>query len=437
MSTSRPESAPGGSPSLPVRPEDDQQRDQAPSRAARIDDGRWLGGVCTGLAQHLHCPVLVLRLAFVALAMVQFIGVLIYALLWLAMPPAAPPAEAPGLESHARTGLRQREQHRGADIGALLAVACVAGGMVWLARALGFGMTGQWFWPIAFASVGVALIWRQADAAQAERRALETHTPAWLEPFVSRNKWMSVLRVVVGLALMCAAFALILVSQIGLSEFPKVAFMLVLGLSGVALVAAPWLYRSRQALTAAREAQVRADTQADMAARLHDSVLQTLALIQRQADDPRAVQSLARRQERELRTWLYGDEVADATLKAALTRVAAEVEDERGVPVELVIVGDAELEPGADALVRAAREAILNAAKHSGADKIDVYAEVIDDTIEVFIRDRGTGFNVDEVAADRLGLRNSIIDRMERHGGRAVVRSSAEDGTEVRLEMNR
>lgn len=446
MSMSSPDRASGTQQSVPARADDDRPgaapparaTDRDPARATRIDDGRWLGGVCTGLAQHLHCPVLVLRLAFVALAMIQFIGVLVYALLWLALPPAAPAAEAPGLESHRRTGMRQSERGRGADIGALLAVACLAAGMVWLARALGLGMSSQWFWPIAFASVGAALIWRQADAAQAERQALESHTPAWLAPFVSRNRWMSVLRVVVGLALMCAAFALVLASQIGLGELPKVAFMLVLGLSGMGVVAAPWLYRSRQALNTAREAQVRADAQADMAAHLHDSVLQTLALIQRQADDPKAVQALARRQERELRGWLYGDEVAEATFKAALKRAAADIEDDRGVPVELVVVGDdADLDPSLDAIVRAAREAILNAAKHSGASKVDVYAELNDDSVEVFVRDRGTGFNVDDIAPDRLGVRNSIIDRMERHGGHAAVRSSAEDGTEVRLEMNR
>ena len=182
---------------------------------------------------------------------------------------------------------------------------------------------------------------------------------------------------------------------------------------------------------------MRADARADMAAHLHDSVLQTLALIQRQSEDPRAVQQIARRQERELRTWLYGEELAGTTLKAALTSAAAEVEDERGVPVELVVVGDAEPSDSLQALVQAAREAMVNAAKHSGADKIDVYAEVADDVVEVFVRDRGRGFDPSAVPEDRMGVQGSIVNRMARHKGTATVRSRPGDGTEVRLEIRR
>ena len=204
--------------------------------------------------------------------------------------------------------------------------------------------------------------------------------------------------------------------------------MTTLALAGLGIVLAPWLYRSRTALNQARADKVRADARADMAAHLHDSVLQTLALIQRQADDPKAVQQLARRQERELRTWLYGEEAQTETLKAALTAAAAEVEDERGVPVEVVMVGDCETSDAIQALVRAAREAMVNAAKHSGADKIDVYAEVDEERIEVFVRDRGQGFDVDAVADDRMGVKGSIVNRMARHGGTATVRSRPGDG---------
>ena len=175
-----------------------------------------------------------------------------------------------------------------------------------------------------------------------------------------------------------------------------------------------------------------------MAAHLHDSVLQTLAMIQRQADDPKAVQQLARRQERELRNWLYGEELPEATLKAALTAAAAEVEDERGVPVELVTVGDCDTSDAIQALVRAAREAMVNAAKHSGADKIDVYAEVDEDSVEVFVRDRGKGLR------RRDGRRGS--DGRQRAASSTAWRGTAapqrfvrtpDDGTEVRLEIKR
>jgi signal transduction histidine kinase len=161
-------------------------------------------------------------------------------------------------------------------------------------------------------------------------------------------------------------------------------------------------------------------------------------LIQKQANDPRAVVRLARSQERDLRSWLYDeDDDTDKTLAGAAKRAAAEVEDSHGVPVEVVTVGDCELTEGLSAMVRAARESMVNAAKHSGADKIDVFVEVDGDRAEMFVRDRGKGFDTDGVPEDRLGLRHSVMGRMERHGGRATVRSNPETGTEVRLEMDR
>ena len=105
--------------------------------------------------------------------------------------------------------------------------------------------------------------------------------------------------------------------------------------------------------------------------------------------------------------------------------------------IEVVTVGDCELTEPLSSLVRAASEAMVNAAKHSGADKIDVFAEVDGDRVEMFVRDRGKGFDADAVPEDRLGLRHSVIGRMERHGGRATVRSSPGMGTEVSLEMGR
>ncbi|MDR0417252.1 MAG: histidine kinase, partial [Propionibacteriaceae bacterium] len=186
-----------------------------------------------------------------------------------------------------------------------------------------------------------------------------------------------------------------------------------------------------------REEELVEQAKADVAAHLHDSVLQTLAMIQRQSGDAKAVAHLARRQERELRSWLYGDAVDAESLKAALRATAAEIEDTYSVPVDIVTVGDAELTPSLDALVRAAREAILNAAKHSGADRIDVYSEVGQDAVEVFVRDRGRGFDAGHVGEDRMGIRGSILDRMHRYGGQVGLRSTVGEGTEVRLEMGR
>jgi signal transduction histidine kinase len=168
---------------------------------------------------------------------------------------------------------------------------------------------------------------------------------------------------------------------------------------------------------------------------LHDSVLQTLALIQRNAADPGQVTRLARAQERDLRQWLYDEPAAVTSLAAALRTAAAEVEDVHGVPVEVVTVGDAVADEGLQPLVLAAREAMVNAARHSGASKTDVYAEVGDRSVEVFVRDRGSGFDPSVVPDDRLGLRNSVVDRMTRHGGSADVKSVVGEGTEVRLHM--
>jgi signal transduction histidine kinase/phage shock protein PspC (stress-responsive transcriptional regulator) len=406
-------------------------------RATRVAEGAWLGGVCTGLARHLGWPLMVIRIAFVALATFQFIGVIAYGALWLLMPPEST-VKAPGLESASRAGFRDLSKpKRRIDWGMLLALVALGVGLLWIMQNTGLGISSQLFWPVAFACAGAALVWRQADSEQQKRWRAEAGGKAWLAPFVARGGWPALVRVIVGLGLVGAAFGIVIAQQGQISHLPEVMAMTMLALAGLAIVLAPWLHRSRSALNQARAEKVRADARADMAAHLHDSVLQTLAMIQRQADDPKAVQQLARRQERELRNWLYGDELHEATLKAALTAAAAEVEDERGVPVELVTVGDCDTSEEIQALVRATREAMVNAAKHSGADKIDVYAEVNEDSVEVFIRDRGHGFDVDAVAEDRMGVKGSIIDRMARHGGTATIRSAPSDGTEVRLEIKR
>jgi signal transduction histidine kinase len=380
---------------------------------------------------------MVIRIGFVALMIFQFIGVIAYGALWLLLP-AEQSSAAPGLEAASRGGLRDvSKTRRRIDWGMLLALVALGGGLLWLVQTSGLGVSQQLFWPVAFACAGAALVWRQADSAAQKKWRAEAGGRVWLAPFVARGGWPALIRVIVGLGLVGAAFGLVIAQEGHIGQLPEVMAMTTLALAGLAVVLAPWLHRSRAALNQARAEKVRADARADMAAHLHDSVLQTLALIQRHADDPKAVQQLARRQERELRTWLYGDEPKETTFKVALTAAGTEVEDERGIPIEIVVVGDCEASDRVLALVRAAREAMVNAAKHSGADKIDVYAEVDEDTAEVFIRDRGVGFDLDAVGEDRMGVKGSIIDRMARHGGTATVRSSPGDGTEVRLEITR
>ena len=166
-------------------------------------------------------------------------------------------------------------------------------------------------------------------------------------------------------------------------------------------------------------------------------MLQTLALIQRQADDPVRVALLARRQERELRTWLYGEEARSQTLKGALEQLRIDVEERFPIAVEVICVSDMDLDEASMALVQAAREAVMNAAKHSGASRVDVFAEVEPEKVELFIRDRGCGFDEAMIRPDRRGVKESIRARMERHGGTARIRTAPGEGTEIRLELIR
>jgi histidine kinase-like protein len=240
-------------------------------------------------------------------------------------------------------------------------------------------------------------------------------------------------RIAAGVALLLAALVLFAVQTGGVGVARDVVVAGVLGVIGLGLTIGPWLFRLTGDLSEERAARVRSQERADMAAHLHDSVLQTLALIQKHAGDGRTVATLARAQERDLRSWLYGDQPADTSVAGALREAAAEVEDAHGLPVELVVVGDCPLTESVRPLVLAAREAMVNAARHSGADRVDVYAECGAERVEVFVRDRGRGFDEHAVPPDRHGLQDSIHDRMRRHGGTAVVRTAPGEGTEVRL----
>jgi signal transduction histidine kinase len=202
------------------------------------------------------------------------------------------------------------------------------------------------------------------------------------------------------------------------------------------VIFAPWVLRLVRSLTEERSERIRSQERAEVAAHLHDSVLQTLALVQR-STDPQQVAALARRQERELRAWLAGRPAPGqaARLTPALEAAAVEVEENHGVPVEVVVVGDRELDPAAEAVVAAAREAMTNAAKFGGGSVVDVYAECTAERLQVFVRDRGPGFDPVAVPADRRGVRESIVGRMERHGGRARITSAAGSGTEVELVL--
>ena len=410
-----------------------------PRRAYRSTDDRLLGGVAAGLAQHLGVDALYVRVAFLLAAALGGFGVAAYAGLWLILPTDTHLEQTtPGLEAAIRQGRRAGRTRRLEDVGPLVALGAVGIGVVVLAQTLLGG--SLLFWPLLLGVVGLAVLWRQADEAQRERWVDSTGRIDFFRAVVGRGGVASWARLAAGVGLLLSALVLFAVQtgrsgQIGVARDVVVAG--VLGVAGLALMVGPWLFRLTGDLSEERAARVRSQERADMAAHLHDSVLQTLALIQKHAADGKTVATLARAQERDLRSWLYGEQPPpDTSVASALRAAAADIEDAHSVPVEVVTVGDAPVSERLRPLVLAVREAMLNAAKHSGADRVDVYAECGPQSTEVFVRDRGRGFDEHAVAQDRLGVRNSIVDRMRRHGGRAVIRTAPGEGTEVRLTMS-
>jgi signal transduction histidine kinase len=320
-------------------------------------------------------------------------------------------------------------------------------------RALGIWFSDAIAWPLVLVASGGALIWRQAvtpsvtqerppSAALNRPRpqaAAAGDTPAEPAPrartALRERRFVSISRTGLGIVLVVAAAVTFLRATGALGAIRDVLLAAIAVAVVLGVIFAPWILRLVRSLTAERAQRIRSQERAEMAAHLHDSVLQTLALVQRRADEPGEVAALARRQERELRAWLANRPAIgeEARLAAALEVAAAEVEERHGVPVEVVTVGDHDLDLAGEAVVAAAREAMTNAAKFGGGSTVDVYAESADGRLQVFVRDRGPGFDPEAVPADRRGMRESIIGRMERHGGRATVTSSPGTGTEVEL----
>jgi signal transduction histidine kinase len=287
--------------------------------------------------------------------------------------------------------------------------------------------------------LGFGLLWRQADEAQRARWLDQSDKVNPVRAVFGGGGWAAYLRVGAGFTLIIGAMALFAVRHGQVRQVTDVLFSAALGGIGLAIILGPWVWRLTSDLTEERAERVRTQERADLAAHLHDSVLQTLALIQKNAADAPTVARLARSQERDLRAWLFDATPGGGTLAAALREIVGEIEDTYGVDVELVTVGDLDIvvDEAVAPIVAATREATANAAKHAGTSVVDIYAEVAPHGIEVFVRDRGVGFDPQAVPADRQGVRNSILDRMSRHGGTAEIRSTPETGTEVRLRLPR
>ena len=334
---------------------------------------------------------------------------------------------------------------RGLHLGLGVALLTVAALLVF--RELGIWWSDAIVWPAALAGGGIALLWGQSraraetaadSAAEPPRAALSR--PAAPDPSpASRSRFFELYRGGFGIALVVGAGLLFLSQNDALGGARDAAFTSIVAIFALALILAPFIWRLGRNLASERAERIRSQERAEVAAHLHDSVLQTLTLMQKRADDPREVAALARRQERELRSWLAGerDERAGG-LAGALAAAAEEVEDSHRVKIDLVQVGDCELDEATEAVVGAAREALTNAAKFAGEDgPISLYAEVSEAGVEVFVRDRGPGFDPAEVPADRQGLRESIVGRMRRFGGEATVSSVPGTGTEVTITIER
>ena len=412
-----------------------------PERLTRSRDHRVIAGVCAGAAKTLGVEPLVLRVATVVLTLAGGMGVAVYATAWLLLP----------REGEEESPAQAMVRHRRWDLGEVGAVAAIALGLLLLVRATGVWFSDAVVWPLLLAGVGLAVIWRQA-ATDARRPGLvATEVPA---------RRSALARMAVGIALVVSGVAAFLAASDAFSALRQGVLATAAIAAGLALVTGPWWLRLGRDLARERGQRIRSEERAEVAAHLHDSVLQTLALIQRNAEDPRTVVTMARRQERELRGWLYetgrvADDRVQATqaghnvegglagdargesLAGEVARVAAEVEGLHGVAIEVVTVGDTRLDEDLRALVAAAREAMVNAARWSGAKTVSVYTEVGEAEVVVFVRDWGSGFDLASVAPDRHGVRESIAGRMTRHGGSATVRTAPGDGTEVELRLGR
>ncbi|WP_217209003.1 ATP-binding protein [Streptomyces sp. AC550_RSS872] len=410
-----------------------------PRKLYRSSDGRWLGGVARGLAGHLGLPVIWVRLVFVGLFMADGLGALLYAAFWFFVPLGVggvgaqrPSPFATETAPDGRRKLVARKPDKG-QIVALLLMVVVA--MVFVGSVdLGSGAKA-YLLPAVLVGAGVALVWRQADNSRRAR---------WME-VGRRRRTLTLLRAAGGVVLVTAGVSGIFVLQGSAAHLGSVLQAALAVLVGITLLAGPYLVRMTQDLSEERLMRIRAQERAEVAAHVHDSVLHTLTLIQRNAENANEVRRLARAQERDLRTWLYkpegtGKDEADepANLADAVRRNAAEIEDKHGVPIEVVVVGDCPLDERIGAQMQAAREAMVNAAKYGGeGGAVQVYAEVEGKTVFVSVRDRGPGFDLDSIPADRMGVRESIIGRMERNGGTARLRAVPDGGTEVELEMER
>jgi signal transduction histidine kinase len=391
---------------------------------------RLAGGVASGVAAWRGVSATTVRIVFVLIALVSTGWcVPLYVVGWLLIPAAG---------EETSIGSRARSDSRGIALAAGLASLLILALLI--AGTLNDGWFAGWAWPQIVSVAGLVLIWRNATPdEQATLRRLAEPLGAAAGPVKPGRR--SAIRLTVAGLMVFGGAAWLATTHASLALLRPLGGV-VLIIAGIVLSLGPWWLRIARDLMLERQAKVRLQERADMAARVHDSVLQTLALIQRRADDPQKVVQLARLQERELRSWLFEgrspDEAdAESTFAAGVRQLVVDVETRYGVQVEAVIVGDCELDENLNALLAAAREATVNAAKWSGVSVISLFAEVEPAEVSLVVRDRGKGFEPSEVPEDRKGLAESIYGRMARRGGTAAVSTAPGEGTKVSLRMPR
>ena len=377
---------------------------------------RMVAGLAAGIGARLGISAIYVRATFVVFAFAGGVGLLLYLVGWALTPDDAevtPPAEEQPASANQVLGL----------------ILAVLGSLIGL-RALGLWFGDAPVWPIAFIVYGVAVVWDRGRTDYSRRFAALTRPSE--ESGSGRTRW----QVVIGSVLMAAGLIAFFAALDAVASLGGVVLAVVITAAGFMLVFGPSVWRLADEVAKERRNRIRSEERAEMAAHLHDSVLQTLALIQR-TDDPRRMVTLARAQERELRAWLYGSaaEGAADSVEAAMQEAASRVEEALDVPVEVVVVGERAIDDRSSALLLATIEAMTNAATHSGADRVSVYVECSEEQTEAWISDQGKGFEPTEVPSDRHGIAESITARMQRHGGTATISSNAGEGTEVHLVM--
>ena len=384
-----------------------------------------LAGVAGGIGHHLGVEPNLVRVAFIGLAFAGGFGVVVYLLTWLLAP----------LEAETGSAVAPARPLRVPKPMQIVGIGLVLVGVLTVVSITGLWFGGEHGWPVVLAAIGFAILWASRTDDGRGRWTLSS-LGGPLGSVVGGQ--VSLPRVAIGSLLILFALGVFLAANTSLAAAGNVLLAMIVAIGGAALLAGPWVWNMGRQLVEERSSRVRSEARAEMAAHLHDSVLQTLALIQR-AKTAREMKSLARTQERELRAWLYGraPEAAGSRLRDAVDAMAGRVEQQHQVSVEVVVVGDADLDERVRALVNACAEAMTNAAMHSGATHISLYVEVEPDTVTAFVRDQGAGFDPSSVPGDRRGIADSIVGRIERHGGSAEIHSRPGAGTEIVLRLPR